>query len=225
MICYVFITYQDENIRPYGHDLLNESIQSLESSLESGSFDIVIVDNGSQEEYKGPYRDVYNFYYKDKDEFGLTGGWEFGLEKALELNHELIAISNDDIIFNETLSSLEKLITEEPNFPNAVYGIKSNKGKTFPQQVYRGKSSKEYSAVNSRWTVHGWFFCIHKSLYDKRGEDGKFFDFERPFWGNERFQKRLWSLGVKSIIINNCYVSHKHLGSWRKLLNIKPKKT
>jgi glycosyltransferase involved in cell wall biosynthesis len=111
--------HSSQKIRPYGRDLLVNAFQSFIKNCKY-NFEIIIVDNQSDFRLDNSSHElltnsnVHYIYVEDQWKRGLTGAWNEGIKKAVELNCDIILNSNDDLIFNESINDfIEKIILNE----------------------------------------------------------------------------------------------------------------
>lgn len=212
----VTVTHQSENLRPYGLELVTEFINSLKCLKYE--YECIVIDNSSTVTLN-LHDNIHLLRIEDQLIYGLTGAWEIGLQKAIELGCNIIIINNDDLIYNETVNSLITFIISHSENEISLYGPVS-KGILGGKQL----SSRPINQVieltnNTSNMLNGFMFAFTDSFYHKfKKDNGELFNKELYPWGGneEEFQKRIWKLGGKSFIIGQCWIDHKKLRGWKQ---------
>lgn len=204
--------------RADGRSHLINFFNSLEAHTNF-EYDTLIVDNASSTvltEINVPL--THNYISLKDDEYGLTRAWNVAANFGYINGNDFIVISNDDITFNESINNLFKTIcTEHNNYENNLYGVLSDG----PVAGYHraNKAGDGLRNVTNQEAVSGgmhvWFMAFHRSYYEKFNINGKLFDEQWPWSGNERFQRAHRSLGASQYLVNSTLVHHRCLGSWR----------
>jgi len=235
--------HSSKKIRPYGRDLLLNAYNSFVKNCKY-DFEIVIVDNQSDERLnddilKDPR--VHYIYVADQWKRGLTGAWNEGIKKSVELGCDVILNSNDDLIFNETINSfIEKLLENEHKnisifgpLTNGVNGSFVNiQHSNFPNP----KKSKEITANGWEGFVSGFFFGFTRTFYEKfKYPDGDLFaefdKFDKAYihkyagdcgkWGGQEMEIiRFKENGGRVFVIGECWIDHIKKRDWSKARQI-----
>ena len=164
-------------------------------------------------------------YNDDQTKFGgLTGTWNKGIDMCLEHNCHVVVLSNDDILFDGSISNIlwscynnkDEMkyfgpISNNPGPKNCLknmcqYGIKPLNQEN-RQATYNGNICN----------INGFFMVFSKEvLLKNKFNDDFYFDPAKPFGGNEiewfiRFKKK----GGIPIIVPQTFIYHYKLASWR----------
>lgn len=211
----VTVTNQSDELRPHGLELTMRLVNSL--SHLNYDFECVVVDNASTNPIDIPM--THGIRIEDQTVFGLTGAWELGLRKLIELNCDIYLICNDDLYFNETINQFIYQIINHPDKLISIFGPVSN-GILSGIQL-QNKPSYEIIELTNNFSnmLNGFLFAFTKEFYHKfKKSNGEMFNKEEYPWGGneEEFQKRIWSLGAKSFVITHCWVSHNKIRGWKQ---------
>lgn len=211
----ITVTHQSDEYRPYGIELVTNFIQSLVNI--SYDYECIVIDNASTTPIQ--YPNVHILRVDNQHIYGLTGGWELGLQKALQLDCDIIIINNDDLIYNNTINKFISYIADDIDNNITVYGPVSN-GILSGVQLQNTPINSIYNLTNNIHNmINGFMFAFTKNFYlNFCKENGDLFDKDNYPWGGneEEFQTRVWASGAKSIVIGNCWVEHKKIRGWKQ---------
>lgn len=211
----VTVTHQSDELRPNGLQLVTRLVNSTADIQYP--FECVVVDNASPEPITIPNVDIIRV--EDQTIYGLTGGWELGLQHLLSKSCDLIIICNDDLFFNETINTFVEQIEKHPERDKSIYGPLSNgiltgvQRASKPDGIIRELTGREQNMVN------GFMFAFTSTFYNTfKKANGDLFNKEKYPWGGneEEFQRRIWSQGAKSFVIGHCWVSHEKIRGWKQ---------
>ena len=239
--------HSSQKIRPYGRDLLVNAFQSFIKNCKY-NFEIIIVDNQSDfrldscsHELLTTHSNVHYIYIEDQWKRGLTGAWNEGIKKAVELNCDIILNSNDDLIFNESINDFINKITKHPDADISIFGPLTNgvSGPFEKIQMSKGPDhSKSKEVLGKGWDgfVNGFFFGFTKKFYEKfRYQDGDLFaefaKFNKEYihkyagdcgkWGGQEMEiLRFKENGGKVFVIGDCWIHHLKKRDWSKAREI-----
>lgn len=226
---FIVTVHYSKQFRPRGHEFLDKYIDTLQKYMVSNTFDLFIVENASTDLYAEVAPEVirnnkYNYMYIPSREGGLTRLWEIGLQAAILNGNDLFVLSNEDVFFNESIDNLIPSIESHKDKDTTVYGPLCDNRTTFEAQRGYELVDRIRDITGQHLPIHGWFFAFTKQYYDAYNINGKLFNEDKPWSGNEFFQKRDWEKGGHSCVIENCLVHHEHVGSWRRYLKDKDQK-
>ena len=106
--------------------LLKKTVESYLKTV-SVPFELIIVDNGSDLLFNIDGISNCNYLRIEKQEIGgFPYAFNFGIEKALSLDCQLIHLTNDDVIFNETINDYYNDIVNHEFRDVSVYGPTTN---------------------------------------------------------------------------------------------------
>lgn len=210
---FIVTVHQSDEYRPNGHKLLDIYLASLYSNLEM-EFDVFIMENASDKKYDFPKNAHYR-YFPDQNG-GMTRCWNEGVKMAIENGNDVLCVTNEDLIFNYTLSNLFDTISTHKHKHDSVYGPICDNKTTFPPQYRTIIEDKITEITNNRYPVHGWFMTFTDEYYKKYNHNGNMFDPQRKWRGQENFQEVNWKIGAKSFVVHSCLIHHEHIGSWRE---------
>ena len=154
-------------------------------------------------------------------EGGLTGTWNKGIDKCFENNCDIIIVSNDDILFD---SSISHICLEAANLKpeDMIYfGPKSNKPGNESNNIQLGLPQNRNPVLctynNNLWNINGFFMVFTKSvLLANKFNEKYYFNPEYPFGGNEtEWFNRFKQIGGKGVIVPRTYIYHYKLKRWR----------
>lgn len=215
----VTVTHQSEKYRPNGIELVTNFINSLHHI--SYEYECIIIDNSSTNHIN--LNNVHVLRVDDQTIFGLTGAWELGLRKALELNCDIILINNDDLEYNESINKLISYISNDERKDISIYGPVSN-GLLGGIQCQPAPINQIFDLTNNNSNMlNGFMFGFtNKFYFNFRKENGDLFDKENYPWGGneEEFQQRVWLHGARSIMVGYCWISHKKIRGWKQLTKV-----
>ena len=166
--------------RPYGFVCFNDFLDSLSTIKKDNDFKLFIIDNQSDKnidlnswkkiEEKIQKNSFIEYrYIEDQFDRGLTGAWNMMAEKAVNENFDLIIISNDDLVLNNTVDDFIKIIEQDDNKDNTFYGaITDETGTGTKKQHGRGPVNeiRELTGVDGAERINTFFFALTKKFYE-----------------------------------------------------------
>lgn len=245
----VITNHSSKSIRPYGRDLLINSIMSFKKYCRF-PYEIVIVDNQSDDNLsKSLKNEIFNhvlsgchyIYIEDQWKKGLTGAWNIGIKKAHELNCDIILNSNDDLVFDESINMFIEKISENTSADISIFGpltngVNGSFEKIQLSSVPDHKKSKEILGEGWEGFISGFFFGFTKNFYEKfKYPDGDLFaefdKFSKSYihkyagdcgkWGGQEMEiVRFKELGGKVFVIGECWIYHLKKRDWSKARKI-----
>ena len=210
---FIVTVHNSKQFRPNGHKLLDIYLTSLYSHLKI-PFDVFILENASDTKYDFPKNAHYR-YFPDQNG-GMTRCWNEGVKMAIENGNDILCVTNEDLIFNETINNFFSVIETHSEKNISVYGPICDNPTTFPPQQGTTVKSTIHEITWNQYPIHGWFNAFTSEYYFKYSVNGDIFDRTRKWRGQEQYQKENWKNGAKSFIVKSCLIHHEHIGSWRK---------
>ena len=231
-IGYTFTFHHSENIRPLGKNVTQPSIESFYKNCDY-KFNTYVVDNQSNP--KQSFSEIFDIttnnlsytYIDNQHEKGLTGGWDLGVRQAIEDGCDIIILSGDDIIFNNTINKLIEHIKNDKENNNSIYGPVAS-GITNKIQLSKGPTNKITQILGSKFLQHlgGHLYAFTKEFYyNYKQSNGELFVINQPHnggdgkWGGQEGNIMCWAeQGAKCIIVGTCHVHHQieTRQSWKK---------
>ena len=174
------------------------------------------------------YPDIEYIYVSDQKEGGgLTGTWNRGIDLCREKGCSLVVLSNDDILFDDSivhiLNEAGKCGTSEKTY----YGpLTNNPGPTKENRATQyalsaqEKEARKCKSAGSLVNLNGFFmvFPIHVLVDNQITVDGDsyYFDPRRPFGGNEtEWFTRFVESGGTPVVVPRTFIYHYKLQTWR----------
>tara|TARA_Y100001938_G_C8067236_1_gene420966 strand:+ start:844 stop:1581 length:738 start_codon:yes stop_codon:yes gene_type:complete len=220
---FVITNHHNEKTRPHGRDLLVSCLESLKQSCEH-PYEVFIVDNESDKQLT-PEPEHYH-YIEDQSKGGLTYAWNYGIKWAYDEGCDIIMNINDDITFDTSINSLIEILKTHKHRDVSVYGPVTNEGGTSTEHQWRsgvGENIIEathmpFKGKHQGYAINGFFYAFTKECWERYEVDGNFFSIDiREAWGGqeEEFHCRNWPKGLKSFIVESCYIHHSKLMDWK----------
>lgn len=210
---FIVTVHQSAQYRPNGHALLDTYISSLSDNLKL-EYDLFILENASENPYTFPKNSHYR-YFPDQ-QGGMTRCWNEGVRMAIENGNDVFCVTNEDLIFNDTINNLFRVIEAHSERDRSVYGPICDNRTTFPPQRRNTCSHTIRDITGNQYPIHGWFTAFNKEYYNTYNVNGNIFDPALKWRKQEFFQEINWKKGAKSFVVDSCLVHHEHIGSWRK---------
>lgn len=215
----------------------------LESLVEHTTDDYVIYVVDNETSHKDNQKVVEycftnpNIHYKriddQKQNGGLTGAWNQGIDFLIEKNCDRLILLNHDTIVNNTW----KEYYQEINNDNTVYGpLTNNPGGAFKKngQIVQFNESKAVETDNTNvGYINGFCFGFTSNTAKNNMIGDYYFDPKFPFGGNEsEWQLRLFGIKPsgnsfananhldkieehnKAVIVNKSFVFHYKDNGW-----------
>ncbi len=189
---------------------------------------IVLYINESQDEItldlKNRFKEIHIIYIKDQfANGGLTGTWNQGIDLCFENNCDIIALSNDDIFFNDSINNILFECYNNKDKLNYYGPVTNNPGPAKQNQLqYNIKSENKENKIaiynNKLVNLNGFFMVFsRKVLLENKFNNQYYFDPSKPFGGNEvEWFNRFILKGGKPIIVPKTFIYHYKNASWKK---------
>jgi glycosyltransferase involved in cell wall biosynthesis len=222
------ITYcHDETHRPTGRKMLERLVRSIRNSVVS-DYKIFIIDNSStlKFEYVDDICDDTIYYrISDQKNGGLTYAWNVGVNYAFDFGCDVILNINDDLVVDETVNSFIDTIRNIDCKSDGLFGPVSNDqgvSGCIPQ-IRDEAGDRIIEVTNLPWNNHtgyalnGFFLGFHSEFVKKyRNQFWLFSTREYEMWGGQEDYMFYHNTpkGMRSFIIETCFVHHDKLRSW-----------
>ena len=172
---------------------------------------------------KNEFPSIEVIYVEDQTKGGgLTGTWNKGIDLCFDNNCDIIIVSNDDILFDNSIAHIcmeaAKLKPEDMIY----FGPYSNKPGNDSNKIQLGfpENKNPILCTNNKklWNINGFLMVFTKTVLLKNKFDANhYFDPKYPFGGNEvewfdRFEK----IGGKGMIVPKTFIYHYKLKRWRE---------
>lgn len=212
------VTVHHSSNRPNGHQLLDQYLTTLSSSLQI-PYDVFIMENGSDTPYAFTKDHFYTYFPNQNG--GMTKCWNHGVTMAIRNGNDFVCVTNEDLAFNPTINNFFEDVVKYPHYEDAVFGPICDNPSTFYPQRSNTISNTLVDITGKDKPIHGWFLGFSRQYFNKYSDgDAMIFDSARPWRGQESFQQRDWQKGSKSVVVHSCLVHHEHFGDWRKVEHI-----
>lgn len=234
-IGYTFTFHHSEDIRPLGKKVVQPSIESFYKNCNY-DFSTYVIDNQSFPKTSFPElfdistKNLHYTYINNQHEKGLTGAWDLGIRQAIKDGCDIIILSGDDIIFNNSINNLINYIENDPKNFNSIYGPVAS-GITNNIQKSLGPTNKITQILGSKFHQHlgGHLYAFTKEFYHNyKQSNNELFIINQPHnggdgkWGGQEGNVMCWAeQGAKCIIVGTCHVHHQieTRQSWKKNKN------
>ena len=171
---------------------------------------------------KNEFPSIEIIYVKNQQkEGGLTGTWNKGIDLCFDNNCDIIIVSNDDILFDNSIAHIcmeaAKLTPEDMIY----FGPYSNKPGNDSNKIQLGfpENINPILCTNNKnlWNINGFLMVFTKTVLLKNKFDANhYFDPAYPFGGNEsEWFDRFKKIGGKGLIVPRTYIYHYKLKRWR----------
>ena len=219
-IGYTFAYHHSEKIRPHGQQMTSVGINSFYESCNY-DFETFVIDN--QSEPRESFSEIFDLntknlhytYIENQFEKGITGAWDLGIRQAIESGCDIVILTNDDIVYDESVNDLIKYIIDDNESDNSVYGPVAS-GITNPIQIAEKPDGVMRHVLGSRFLQHlgGHAYFFTKELYDRyKQPSGELFIIDQHHnggdgkWGGNEGNVMCWAeLGCRCIVAGNCHV-------------------
>lgn len=206
------------HLRPNGFKLINNYVKTLYRFFKS-DFKLYLFDNASVDKYKIPrHNNIEYTYVENQMKRGVTGPWNDGVIKAIKDNCDMILITNDDILFNNSVNTFVNSIKKHEYNKISLYGPLSDGMLKIAIHQKANKKRKGIKDITKkkRGFINGFFMGFTREFYERfKLNDGKLFN-ERYRWRYQEIslQKRVKKLGGKLFIIEGCWIHHDKIRGW-----------
>lgn len=223
-IGFIVTVHWSDDLRPQAGEFIQRFCTTLKEYCNV-DHQLYIVDNASTRKIDIP---IYASYIRIDDQHieGLTGAWNLGLNQAFIDGCDIIINCNDDLYFNESINTFIKYIYDDYNI-DVIYSVLSNGIINGSQKANAPKQGIQHkSCVNASECINGFMFAMTREHYEKyrftqtqyfnknnkhNGGDGKWGGQEGQFIENS-------SKGLFGKIINECWIPHDKLRSWKHMV-------
>ena len=213
---FVCTTHQSLMHRPNGFQLFNNYLQSLYNSCKH-SFNLYAFDNASEDKFEIDDLPDNFIITRVENQYkgGLTYTWNEGVKQAINDGCDVVIITSDDQIVDETINSFIDEIRKHELRDNAVFGPLSNDANN-KHQTATAPNNKIFQVTDiplngfcvamTRETVISNYYDSDNNIFSTAYEDK---------WGHQ--DQELQSRIKYSIIIGTCYLHHIKQGGWREI--------
>ena len=227
-------THRSKKIRPNGAELLNIFFNSFRNSKFKYDYCFYVADNQSETEFDYPSDlNIKSFYIKDQSKNGLTGAWNLSLHEAYMDGCDILWNFNDDIEFTEYTNKFIEGILRYENRDNTIFGPLTDNGgyKNINQALQPSKGYTKLKIKPNVWdgnVLNGFSFGFTNKVYEKyRYNENQFFPIKHKLnsgdgtWGGQEGYFAIKAAdGLEQVLINECWIRHTKLKSYRKARNI-----
>ena len=114
-IAFICTTHQSNKHRPNGFHLFNQYVESLYNNCEY-SFNLYAFDNASEDNVEVDYMPENFKFTRIDNQYrgGLTYTWNLGVKQAIKDKCNIIIITSDDQIIDQTINNFIKDILNHP---------------------------------------------------------------------------------------------------------------
>jgi hypothetical protein len=224
-IGYTITFHHSDEIRPNGKKVVKQNLDSFYANCKH-EFRSFIVDNQSVPSTSfgdvfdislDKYKNLQYTYIENQFEKGITGAWSLGINQAIEAGSDIIILTTDDTIINETINNLIDYVISDPNSGNTIYGPMAS-GVTVPLQRSDGPINKVFEIPGTFCPKHlgGHMYVFTKEFYHKwKSENGDLFVIDQPHnggdgkWGGNEGNVIHWAeQGAKCVVVGPCWIEH-----------------
>ena len=218
-VAFVVALHQSDIHRPNGFELFNSYLESVFTSCQY-PFKIFAFDNASQDKFEVENCPDNLIITRVEDQYkgGCTYTWNEGIKKAIKEDFDVVIITSDDQVYNETINDFIDVILTHEHKDDGIFGPMSNN----PNNNHQLSNSP----VNMVWEISGKptdelnGFCmamtkesIKRNYFD---DEGNFFHTGQEYiWGKQDVEVQ--SRVGHSIVVGKCYVHHIKQGGWREI--------
>jgi len=213
---FICTTHQSDKHRANGFALFNQYVESLYTNCKH-PFNLYSFDNASEDECEvDDMPDNFKMTrIENQYKGGLTYTWNLGVKQAVEDRCDVIIVTSDDQIIDETINSFIDEIRKHELNSNAVFGPLSNNANNV-NQTASVPNNKIFEVTDI--PLNG--FCLAMTLetivnnyYDSN--NNIFSTADEDKWGHQ--DQELQSRIKHSIVIGTCYLHHIKQGGWRDI--------
>jgi|TARA_R100001594_G_scaffold68508_1_gene102804 hypothetical protein len=222
---FVITYFHDEKHRPSGRSMLERLVRSIRSSCEN--YKIFVIDNSSTIDFEsidGKDDDILYYRINDQKIGGLTYAWNLGVNYAFDYGCDVILNINDDLEVDKTINSFIETIRNSDCKEFGLYGPVTNRGGvSTPHQERYEAGDRLIEVTNAEWQGHtgyplnGFFLGFHSDFVRKFRENFSIFSTrEEEMWGGQEEYMffHLTPKGMRSFIVESCFVRHDKLRTW-----------
>jgi GT2 family glycosyltransferase len=174
----------------------NNCINSLNSSSDQHSFNILLIETESTQEYN--YKQSNVTVIQPKIDFNYNKFLNIGLK---ECKNDWILISNNDTIYHKNF--LENMLLAN-EFDNEILSMSPIDDGWIRHNEFN-RSINIYYGYRTSYELAGWSILVNKKVLDVIGE----FDEEFTFWYQDNdYANNLIKHNIKHALITNSKVTH-----------------
>ena len=179
-IAFICTTHQSKKHRPNGFNLFNNYLESIYLSCKY-PFKLFAFDNTSEDKFEIENKpdNLQMTYIKNQYKGGLTYTWNEGIKMAMQENFDVIIITSDDQVYNETINDFIDVILTHELKDDCVFGpLSNNPGSGHYLQLGKEPNGKIFKMdPDKKGTEHGNINgfcmgmskkCIENNYYDIR---------------------------------------------------------
>lgn len=209
-------------ITTYNQSLYTKQTEQSIPTIDG--LDVIFIDDASTDDTIEYLESRNREIIKKKDGRGLTDSWNMAYRKFRKESYDGIIISNNDVLFNETLSNLINGLSKY----EVVVPLTSRKGagssearqdvktyyKDFANENHQQKHKQELHKLNIMeyrpitW-MHGFCFGLNRKIIDCELDENHLFNPNNINCHQEgEFYPRITKKGFKSRVCLSCFVFH-----------------
>lgn len=214
----------------YNGVYIKQCIECYIRELPPNRFIVLYINESKDEitlDLKNKFKEIHVIYIKDQTaNGGLTGTWNQGIDLCFKNNCDIIALSNDDIFFNDSINNILFECYNNKDKLNYYGPVTNNPGPAKQNQLqYNIKSENKENKIaiynNKLVNLNGFFMVFsRKVLLENKFNNQYYFDPSKPFGGNEvEWFNRFILKGGNPIIVPRTFIYHYKNASWKKGIN------
>ena len=218
-VAFVVALHQSDEHRPNGFELFNNYLISIYESCEY-PFKIFAFDNQSQDKFEVENKpDNLNITRVENQYIGgCTYTWNEGIKMAIKENFDVVVITSDDQIYDNTINNFIDVILTHQHREDGIFGPLSNNPNNNYQRAYQPNNKVFEISGKPGDELNGFCLAMTKESIKKNyfDSDGNFFNTGKEYiWGKQdvEVQQRVGH----SIVVGECYVHHIKQGGWREI--------
>ena len=218
-VAFVVALHQSKTHRPNGFELFNDYLASVYSYCQY-PFKLFAFDNSSDDKFEIENCPDNLSITRVDDQYkgGCTYTWNEGIKQAILEDYDVVIITSDDQIYNETVNDFVDTILTHEHRDDAIFGPLSNNPNNDYQRAYQPNGKIWEISGKPMDELNGFCLAMTKESIQNNyfDSDGNFFNTGKEYiWGKQdaEVQKRVGH----SIVVGTCYVEHKKQGGWREI--------
>ncbi len=218
------VTTHYSDICPTGMDSIMTYIDSF-IKIRKDNYFLYVIDNTSVKKLSHPEMESLWFdyeYIEDQKISGLTGAWNRGVKKAVDDGCDIILNTNNDLILNESTHSLIEIISTHEHSDKSLYGpVTSRDGVSTDHQARNGIGDRLIETTD-HYALNGFFNAFTKEFFNNFNVGGNLYSTnKKDMWGGQEVElhNRGKKDGMKSFIVEHCFVEHIKYRSWLSAKN------
>ena len=218
-VAFVVALHQSKTHRPNGFELFNDYLASVYSYCQY-PFKIFAFDNESDDKFEIENCPDNLSITRVDDQYkgGCTYTWNEGIKQAILEDYDVVIITSDDQIYNETVNDFVDTILTHEHRDDAIFGPLSNNPNNDYQRAYQPNGKIWEISGKPMDELNGFCLAMTKESIQNNyfDSDGNFFNTGKEYiWGKQdvEVQQRVGH----SIVVGTCYVYHIKQGGWREI--------